>query len=125
MTALTKEPLPPVIELGRSMTAIDEEYYALDDARTGREPTCDEEKKSELLDRQVELLQELISTLPAVTLADAAVQLNIARRILGTLDACDWSRKEAQPLLDRQHRMAYRLVLSALPLVAKSAGLGA
>jgi hypothetical protein len=69
------------------------------------------------------MLRDLISTLPAVTLPDAAAQIGVASAAAGVLAVSDWSTEETQPLLRPRLEALHRMLLSVLPIVADAAGL--
>jgi len=65
--------LPPIIDLGRALASNDIDYDQLDHLM-GRRTVTEDQAMNLLLTRR-ESLWHLISTMPAMTLADAAVQI--------------------------------------------------
>ncbi len=111
--------MPSVIELGRALAATNLEYLRLE------KPSPDREVKAALaaLSRQEEALSDLITTQPAVTLQDAAVQIGVAVVIASILESSDWSAPAQQIHLDRYHKALDRIAISVLPVIAKAAGM--
>jgi len=120
--AMRPEPLPPVIELGRALGALEAEYWRLDEASVSSSTGRLSERMT-LVDLRQDALRLLISTMPAVTLADAAVQLGVAHHWSSTVSDSDWSSEAGRRELERRHEIVCRLMTSALPIVAKAAGL--
>ena len=75
-----------------------------------------------LTDRE-QALRFLISTLPATSLAEAAVQLGTASTFAGILHASDWRDPATHHRLNELHDALNRIMLSVLPAVAAAAGL--
>ena len=123
MSTPITEPLPPVIELGRSLAVLEADYLLLDETTAARSPTQPEEQRMNLLYRQQDTLRELISTIPAATMADAAAQIGVACVLTSQLEASDWRQPEHQDRRRRLMEAVHRITLSALPVVAKAAGL--
>ncbi len=74
----------------------------------------------DITDAQASAAKELICSMPAVTLADAAVQVATALTIVDQIDGaagCEAALSRLESKLDR-------LLLSALPVIAEAAGLG-
>lgn len=108
-------PLPSIYDLGCARAAISAEFARLDDAGEQHETTL------ELLGKQEAALDELIATRPAMTLADAAVQVGVACTLVNVLAASDW--RDAPERLQELHDNMERMLLSALPFVAAASGL--
>jgi len=115
--------LPPIIDLGRALANNDIEHTRLDKWTCGRSNTPIEDEAMKLLEVRREALWQLIASLPALTLADAAVQLGVATQYAMGLEASDWSNPDVGSRFYEMARGLERLCLSALPLVAQAAGL--
>ena len=113
--------LPPIIDLGRALASTDIEYDRLDHLMGRR--TVAEERAMDLLFTRRESLWQFISTMPAMTLADAAVQIGVACHFAGTVECSDWSSPDKLKHLGELADALERICLSVLPLVAAAAGL--
>ncbi len=113
--------LPPIIDLGRALASNDIEYNQLDHLM-GRRTVAEDQAMNLLLTRR-ESLWHLISTMPAMTLADAAVQIGVACHFAGTVECSDWSSPDRLERLEELAGALERICLSVLPLVAEAAGL--
>lgn len=116
-------PLPAVIDLGRRIAALSVEHerqeQAALDARDNAPAHQAAQNAMEILNEQRRVLQELVTTIPARSLADAAVQIAEAFLVAEDLHA------NVHPTVDVE-RLAgalTRLLLSALPVVAAGASL--
>ena len=109
--------MPSVYRLGLCLASVNAEYEQLEASEGNHD------KALTLLERREETLFELISTLPAMSIADAAVQIRVACIYADVLAACEWGKPDAQARLDRSHEALNRIVLSALPHIAAAAGL--
>ena len=118
----TEPRLPAVAELGRllaqaraALSRFDNASLASDDVTTkiiaGR--------GLDLMQDRAIALEALIATLPAKTLADAAVQLGVAYSVAETIEGiCEDDYK-----LRLAERQLQRILVGALPVVAAAAGL--
>ncbi len=113
--------LPPIIDLGRALARNDIEYDRLD-ALVGRR-AADEDRAMSLLLARRESLWQLIGSMPAKTLADAAVQISVACHFAGSLECSDWSSPDTHQRLEELACGIERICLSVLPMVAEAAGL--
>jgi len=113
--------LPPIIDLGRALATNDIEYDRLD-ALVGRRTVAEDSAMSLLLTRR-DALWQLIATMPAMTLADAAVQIGVACHFAGALECSDWSKPDRLERLGDLTEALEHICLSVLPLVAEAAGL--
>ena len=115
------ESLPSILALGLALTSTEAEHARLEKT-VAMDTTNLLVDYLEMLSLREDALRNLISTLPATTLADAAVQLEVA-----TTFACGLKVGDLAP--DRSYRTRTevaaleRLIYSALPLVADAAGL--
>ncbi|MGI4944415.1 MAG: hypothetical protein ACRYHQ_28300 [Janthinobacterium lividum] len=112
-----------MIDLGRRIAALSSEHerqeQAVLDARGNVRAQQTAHNAMEILDEQRRVLQELVTTIPARSLADAAVQIAEAFLVAEDLHA------NVHPA-DDVERLAgalTRLLLSALPVVAAGADL--
>jgi len=117
----TANHFPPIIDLGRALASNDIEYDRLDDLMGRR--AADEDRAMGLLLTRRESLWQLIGSMPAKTLADAAVQISVACHFAGSLECSDWSGPDTHSRLQELASGVERVCLSVLPLVAEAAGL--
>ncbi len=113
--------LPSIIDLGRALAANDARYDRLD-ALVGTRTTTDDQVMDLLLARR-HVLWDFIAIPPAMSLADAAVQIGVACHLAMTVECSDWSTPDRQLRLGEMASGLTRLCLSALPLIAEAAGL--
>ncbi len=114
--------LPSVAQLGALIRATNGAYHDFmrqiqDRPKGAVDPTSDIklEAASELADDREHALRALAVTLPAVTMADVAVQLGLAERIQEQRSGHE-AMKESDRALDR-------IFASVLPIVCAAAGL--
>lgn len=120
--------LPSVLQLGLLIKALDDRAEVFDDAasaaKKGKTPEClhgvhaAESGHTLALDRS-EALKDLVLTLPARSLGDAAVQLYMAFNELDRVSDFQLDMKELEAMATRLRR----LVAGVLPVVAGAAGL--
>ena len=115
--------LPPILDLGRALASNDIEYCQLDRLTAARSNTPIEDRTMSLLLTRREALWQLIATVPAMTLADAAVQLGVACQFAMGLAGSDWSSPETQRRFAELTGGLERICLSVLPIVAEAARL--
>ncbi len=115
--------LPPIIDLGRALASNDIEHCRLDKWTCGRSNTPIEHAAMRLLETRREALWQLIASLPAMTMADAAVQLGVACQYAMGLEGSDWSSPDTRSRFYEMAGGLERICLSVLPLVAETAGL--
>lgn len=115
--------LPPILDLGRALASNDIEYCQLDRLTATRSNTPIEDRTMSLLLTRREALWQLIATMPAMTLADAAVQLGVACQFAMGLAGSDWSSPEQRGHFAELAGGLERICLSVLPIVAEAAGL--
>ncbi len=113
--------LPSIIDLGRALAANDIKYDRLDNLMDKR--TTAEDRVMGLLLTRRHVLWDFIASLPALSLADAAVQIGVACQIAITLENSDWSGPDRQLRLGETAGGLARICLSVLPLIAEAAGL--
>ncbi len=119
---------PSALDLGRQLAAVDLAHEAFDMANV-RHPGADgsrslahdyKQEATTILRTRAEALRNLITTVPAKTLADAAVLCNEIVVIADRLNAHDDpSPSQVNLAMERINRMA----LGMLPIVAAAAGL--
>lgn len=124
-TTLAATTLPPVIDLGRRIAALEREHERQDQiVLEARKNSVEEDAARNamaILNPQAEALRELIATVPGRTMADAAVQVAQA-----FLLAEDLRCNETPPGKVERHAEALcRLLLSVLPIAVTAAGLDA
>lgn len=116
-------PLPAVIDLGRRIAALSAEIERQDDvAVQARDdgPRCRAARNAiGFLNDQRVALQALVATMPARSLADAAVQVAEAFNLANDLECNVHSAAE----VERLAMNLTKLVLSVLPVVAAAADL--
>ncbi len=115
--------LPPIIDLGRALASNDIAHCQLDQLTCRRSNTPTEDAAMDLLLKRRDALWQLIASLPAVTLADAAVQLGVACHFAMSLEASDWSSADVRGRFYQLAGGLELMCLSMLPLVAEAAGL--
>ncbi len=115
--------LPAVIDLGRRIAALSFEYQRQEQISReaqGNWPAKEAAKDAmEIIDEQSRVLRDLVTTIPARSMADAAVQIAEAFLVAENLHANVHPADEVECL----SAVLTRLLLSALPLVAEAAGL--
>lgn len=116
-------PLPAVIDLGRRIAALSAEIDRQDDvALQARDdgPRCKAARDAMgVLNDQRVVLQALVATMPARSLADAAVQVAEAFNLANDLECNVHTAAEVERLATNLARLA----LSVLPVVAAAAEL--
>ena len=115
--------LPSIIDLGRALATNDIEHARLDELTCRRSNTPIEDAAMRLLETRREALWQLIASLPAMTLADAAVQLGVATQYAMGLEGSDWSSADVRGRFYQLAGGLELMCLSMLPLVAEAAGL--
>lgn len=124
--------LPSITELGRILGAIAQREAAIDLMPLGCGKPVDEEERraraveqlqrntaDRLLFDQLGSLRSLIGTMPAATLSDCVVQINVASHWIMRLTCCDIEPDEVKELSGNIER----IMISVLPLMAATAGL--
>ena len=121
--AKTLLPLPAVIDLGRHIAALSFEWQRQEqaalDARGNGPAHLAAHNAMDALNEQSRVLRELVTTIPARSVADAAVQLAEAFAVAENLQINVHTADEVECLAEA----LTRLILSALPVVAAAAGL--
>jgi len=128
----TSADLPSITELGRILGAITRRESAIDLVVVDRDPPRDEAERLEqsredrrchtvdkLLYRQMEALREIVTTMPAQSLPDCAVQISVASHLVSKLTNNDLEKAEIRDLADGIER----ILISVLPVLAVAAGL--
>ncbi len=123
LSALTAPPLPPIVDLGRQIAAL----QAAIDSHNVESCSTDLSKAKQqanrramdLLFERITALQDLICTMPAMTLADAAVQVSIANLLASGLED---DRRDVKATNHDAWRVE-RITLSIFPLIARAAGI--
>ena len=124
--------LPSIIELGRMLGAVVRQEARVDELRDalGR-PASEEERRERaskslrldtadrLLFHRIDGLRDLISTMPAETLSDCVVQINIACHLIMKVTCNDLEKPELDELSDAIER----ITISVLPVLAAASGL--
>lgn len=122
-TTATTPPLPSVTDLGRRLAALEAAFHREDENQARNKPDINSvqriERAMDIIDDQRRALRDLIASMPAQTLADAAVQLECAAYIATNLHA-DHCTEEC---LRGLHQKLETICLSVLPIVAAEAGL--
>ncbi len=103
-------PLPSIVDLGRHIGAL---------ARLSSQHS--DKARSLAFDREFSI-GDLVLTIPAETLGDAAVQLCLAHRAIDDLTNCLEGRRASQGWDNAVLRLK-RIIFSAVPVVAREAGL--
>ncbi len=124
--------LPSITELGRMLGVITQREAAIHFVNVGRGEHVNEEQRRDwasddrrlmtadrLLFCRMDALRELISTLPAVTLSDCVVQINVAGHLIMKVTCNDLEKPELDELSDAVER----IMISVLPVLAAAAGL--
>ena len=121
---------PSILDLGKHLAAVEVAHEAFDNVNMGLSLKAGD-KAGEVRSRQrheaawtiledrAEALREMISSMPALTIQDAAVQIGVICTASSRLSASVHTANEATAIADRIERMA----LGMLPIVAKVAGL--
>jgi hypothetical protein len=119
MTMIDTPRLPKVSDIGALIREADAEHVKFDHAmfcapkRDSLETTLGESLMSDRLDA----LRRLALTIPAVSLADAIVQLEVAFGIVDVLESTDFPEAERMERLIRVRRA----LASVLPVIAAAA----
>jgi len=115
-------PLPSILDFGRTRAALlreaDQIAERLDAAARHPRGIALEQALELAYDRDDALI-DLIATLPATTIGDAAAQLCVAWREISYIDSFDLPKAD----LEAHHAKLRRMILSVLPVVAEAAGL--
>ena len=114
--------LPSIQDLGRRIAALNVVHDRCDDENIQADGFAGEHRAQDGMDityAQITAVKEMICTMPAVTLADAAVQVATA---LSVVDQIDGAVRCERTLIQLERKLD-RLLLSALPLIAEAAGL--
>lgn len=109
-----------VLDLGHMLAESETAYRRLDEDTSGANRNRDD--LVTLIAEREKGLRAVIATLPAQSLADAAVQIGTAVTYASILECSEWCPEEREQLHDL-HAALFRLTLSALPLIAEAAGL--
>lgn len=113
--------LPSITELWREVMILNAEHDRLCAAASRADPKQSDrfrEAASLIFEREY-ALRDLATSLPAQTISDAAVQVELALSILDDLDTCEFSDREAR----QRHALLTRLLSSVHPQVAQVAGM--
>ena len=122
---------PSILDLGRHLAAVEIAINAFDVSNLRRAVPAIESRALADADRRAaaamtilydrsDALREMISTMPAQTLQDVAVQVNVMAAMAAFISAHKITEEQATEKADRIERMAYGM----LPVVAAAAGLG-
>ncbi|MGI4799982.1 MAG: hypothetical protein ACRYG8_39300, partial [Janthinobacterium lividum] len=118
-------PLPTIADLGRRIAALRAEYQRQDSLHTeaagNRAARMNASSAMSILDGQAEVLRELVTMMPALSLADAAVQINEAHSRAEILETCTHTPEQVEEIAG----MVVRLLLSVLPIITAAADLDA
>ncbi len=119
--------LPSITELGRMLATIARREAAIDLMPVGRgEPADEEERRARvreelrqktadiLLFRRLDALRDVVSTLPAKSLSDCVVQINVAGYLIMKITCNDLEKPELDELADAIER----IMVSVLPVMA-------
>ncbi len=121
---------PSILELGKQLAAVEAAHDAFDSIAMRRALRVDDDDAErrmerrgkaawEILDVRAEALRELISSMPAQSIQDAAVQVGLICTAGGRLAASVHTQEQKEALADGIERMA----LGILPILAQVAGL--
>lgn len=124
--------LPSITQLGLILGGIAQREAAIDLMPLGRgEPVGEDDRcaraveqlrrntADRLLFDQLGALRSLIGTMPAMTLSDCVVQINVASHWLFRLTCNDLEPPEVRDVCDNLER----IMISVLPVIAAAAGL--
>lgn len=124
--------LPSITELGLMLAVIAKREAGIDLVNVGRGKPANKEQRREwaiadrdqktadrLLFTRLDALRELVSTLPAQTLTDCVVQINVASHMVMKITGNDLDKTELDQLSDAVER----IMVSVLPVLAAAAGL--
>jgi hypothetical protein len=112
--------LPSVADLGRHLAAVDL-VYTRHEEETHKDPG-DQIRQREALDLlydRGEALRDLIATMPARTIQDAAVLVGIAWSLAANLDACEFTKDKTVQIAKKLERIA----MTVLPVIAGAAAM--
>lgn len=124
--------LPSITELGRMLGTTSRREASVNGLRDALgKPASEEERREraskslrldtadQLLFHRIDGLRDLISTMPAETLSDCVVQINIAGHLIMKVTCNDLEKPELDQLSDAIER----IMISVLPVLAAAAGL--
>ncbi len=124
--------LPSITELGRMLGTTSRREASVNGLRDARGKPASEEQRREiasenmlldtadrLLFRRIDALRDLVSTMPAETLSDCVVQINIAGHFVMKMTCNDLEKPE----LDHLSNAIERIMVSVLPVLAAAAQL--
>lgn len=115
-------PLPSIADLGRMLAVLSEEHDRLDGQNVRADAPADEiatKRRMDLITDRQWALRDLISALPAKTLADCVVQLDAANLLVAGIG----SGARDQIDQDRRGKAIERITISVVPVLAAAAGL--
>ena len=113
--------LPQIIDLGFALAAAEIEGRRL--RASGARRRSSDSAAIGVTTGRAEALRALITTLPADTVADAAVQIGVACNLATTLARSDWTAPAERERISEMHEALYRITVSVLPVLAAAAGL--
>lgn len=136
MTRQAKVPpahdLPPITELGRILGTIARREAAIDLVGSGQPSPANEEERRARASQQIRLniadrllfdrltaLRSVVGTLPAQTLSDCVVQINVAAHWIMRMTCNDLDPSDIKECSDNLER----IVISVLPVMAAAAGM--
>jgi len=135
MARATKVPsaeLPSITQLGRVLGTTARREAAIDLIGSGQPPPADEEERRARASQQIRLntadrllfdrlnaLRSLVGTMPAKTLSDCVVQINVAAHWIMRMTCNDLDPSEISEHCDNLER----IIVSVLPVLAAAAGL--
>ena len=114
--------LPSIHDLGRRLAGLQAVYDANDSVNTRDESPAVQTRATaarEITFDQILAVQDVVATMPAVTLADAAVHVAVAANFAARIEGEAFSETELADIGTKIERM----LLSILPVVAEAGGL--
>lgn len=114
---------PSVFSLGQHLAALERAHEAYDPVNLQRMASAVDETQQRaaraIQEDRMEALREIIASMPALTLKDAAVQVEAITVAASLLSCSTHTEAQVEAIADRIERMA----LSILPLIAAAADL--
>ncbi len=114
---------PSVFALGQHLAALERAHEAYDPVNLQRAASAVDETQQRaaraIQEDRMEALREMIASMPALTLKDAAVQVEAITVAASLLSCSTHTEAQVEAIADRIERMA----LSILPLIAAAADL--
>lgn len=114
-SALVPQHAPVIYDLGKHLADVERAYEARDSAHD----SASRRNALGVLDGRREALRDLICTMPAQTIQDAAVQIEVA----ATIASCLATNQFDARAIDRMAEQMERVLFGVLPIVAKAAGI--